>query len=223
MGQGLKSKRAELRRLSQLRRDRRFDGYCSIGDFQDGIFECCDHVSPWTKSGCNVDAETMIVGQDWLGSKQLEESPPDPCVLKHGFDPKFRTNRNLDCLLERHFGVKRAACYLTNVFPYIKKGGAGVRIPLKHLIECASGFTVREIQIVSPRLVVCLGLATFVALMRAAGRKGLPKLDEAIRSPFPYADAAIHCVAHTGTRGMNNRGCNQAESDWRRLAAAHLH
>ena len=118
----------------------------------------------------------MIVGQDWLGSKQLENDPPDPYIVRCGFDPKFPTNKKLDHLLECHFGVKRDTCYLTNLFPYIKKGGAGVRIPLKDLIECARRFTLREFEIVSPRLVVCLGLATFVALWRAAGgRRWSPK------------------------------------------------
>jgi hypothetical protein len=65
-----------LLQLARLRQSTRFDGYASIGDFHNGIFEC-EHVSPWTKSGCNVDAEIMIVGQDWSSSDALDRDPPD--------------------------------------------------------------------------------------------------------------------------------------------------
>lgn len=210
-------KREALLELAQLRKSCRLDGYCSIGDFHDGIFEC-GHISPWTKSGSNLNAEIMIVGQDWLGSDKLEEAPPDHHVVKYGFDPKFPTNANLDCLLQRHFGVKRVECYLTNVFPYIKGGDASVEIRLGDLKKCAKRFTLCEIQIVSPRLVICLGLATFNALRKAVGL-GVLLLSEAIDSHFEFAGAMIHCVAHTGGWGMNNRGRDQVELDWQHLAA----
>ena len=117
-----------LLQLARLRQSARLDGYASIGDFHDGIFEC-DHVSPWTKSGCNVDAEIMIVGQDWSSSDALGRDPPDLHSAALGFSPKFPTNSNLDDLLERHFGLDRADCYLTNLFPFVKSGNASAGIP----------------------------------------------------------------------------------------------
>ncbi len=208
-----------LLQLARLRQSARLDGYASIGDFHDGIFEC-DHVSPWTKSGCNVDAEIMIVGQDWSSSDALGRDPPDLHSAALGFSPKFPTNSNLDDLLERHFGLNRAECYLTNLFPFIKPGNASTGIPLKDLVVSAQRFTLSEVQIVSPQLVICLGRRTFLALMRAVGLKGSPKMDQAVNSPFEFANAMIHCVAHTGALGMNNRGRGQVEKDWQQLAAS---
>lgn len=212
-------KAGALLHLARLRQSTRLDGYASIGDFHDGIFEC-DHVSPWTKSGCNVDAEIMIVGQDWSSSDALDRDPPDLHSAALGFSPKFPTNSNLDDLLERHFGLKRADCYLTNLFPYIKRGKASAQIPLKDLVASARRFTLPEVQIVSPRLVICLGLGTFVALMRAIGLKGSPRMAQAVNSPFEFAGAVVHCVAHTGALGMNNRGRGQVERDWQQLATS---
>jgi len=203
--------------VARLRQATRLDGYASVGDFHDAMFEC-DHVSPWTKSGSNVDADIMIIGQDWSSSDVLGGDPPDLEVAELGFDPKFPTNRNLDDLLERHFGLKRAECYLTNLFPFIKSGNASGAIPLKDLVVSARRFTLPEIRIVCPQLVACLGLKTFSALMRAAGLKGSPKMAEAVGSPFEFADSRIHCVAHTGAFGMNNRGRKQVENDWHQLA-----
>jgi hypothetical protein len=31
-------------------------GYCCVGEFAGGIYECHDHVSPWSKSAQNVNA-----------------------------------------------------------------------------------------------------------------------------------------------------------------------
>ena len=142
-------KNEALLRLARLRQSFRLDGYAAIGDFHDGIFEC-DHVSPWTKSGGNVDAEIMVVGQDWSSSDALAKGPPSLARAKLGFNPLLLTNTNLDDLLQRHFGLTRAECYLTNLFPYIKPGNASAPIPLKDLVVCAKKFTLQEIRIVSP-------------------------------------------------------------------------
>ena len=208
-----------LLQLARLRQSARLDGFACIGDFHGSIFEC-DHVSPWTKSGCNVDAEIMIVGQDWSSSDVLARDPPDPHIAAFGFDPKIPTNRNLDRLLERHFGLIRAECYLTNLFPFVKLGKASAKLPLRDLVASAQRYTLPEIRIVSPRLVICLGQRTFIALMRAVGLGESPKMAQAINSPFEFANAMIHCVAHTGGYGVKNRGRCQVEKDWQQLAAS---
>ena len=206
--------------LARLRQSTRRAGYRAIGAFHNGLFEC-DHVSPWTKSGHNVDATVMVVGQDWSSADVLARDPPDLKVAHLGFDAKFPTNANLDDLLQRHFGLTRKQCYLTNLFPYIKRGHASAAIPMKDLLWAAQTFTLPEIRIVSPRLVICLGVRTFRALSRAVGAKGLPTLDEAINSAFNYEGTTIHCVAHTGALGMNNRGKPQVGVDWARIAERH--
>jgi restriction system protein len=205
--------------LAKQRQTSRLDGYGSVGDFHGGIFEC-DHVSPWTKSGSNVNARIMVVGQDWSSSDALNNPTEVQQRAKFGFSPTFPTNANLDGLLERHFGLRRSDCYLTNLFPYVKHGGPSANIPLKDLVACAKRFTLPEIEIISPKIVLCLGRITFVALRRAVGIKGNPKMDEAVRSPVGYREATIHCVAHTGSFGMNNRGREQVETDWKQIATS---
>ncbi len=110
--------------------------------------------------------------------------------------------------------------YLTNLFAFIKRGKANAGIPLKDLVVSAQRFTLPDIQIVSPRLVICLGRMAFLALMRAVGLKGSPKMDQAVRSPFKFTNSMIHCVAHTGALGMNNRRRSQVEKDWQQIAAS---
>lgn len=206
--------------LARLRQSIRRAGYRAIGEFHKGLFEC-DHVSPWTKSGKNMDAAVMIVGQDWSSADVLARNPPNLCVAREGFDAEFPTNANLDKLLRQHFRLTRKQCYLTNLFPYIKRGHASAPIPMKDLVWAAQTFTLPEIRIVSPRLVICLGLRTFRALQRAIGAKSAPTLISAIKSPFGYEGSTIHCVAHTGALGTNNRGKPRVETDWAKIAQRH--
>ena len=166
----------------------------------------------------------MIVGQDWSSSDVLSREPPDCRVAELGYDENFRTNVNLDRLLKCHFNLTRDECYLTNLFPFIKRGKASAYVSPKLLAASAQRFTLPEIRIVSPQLVVCLGHKTFLALMRAVGCKGPPKMDMdlAINTPFEFANAMIYCVAHTGAFGTMNRdkkkGKGQVEMDWQELA-----
>jgi len=104
----------------------------------------------------------------------------------------------------------------------LEAGRASAQIPLKHLVWSAQEFTLEEIRIVSPRLVICLGLRTFRALMRATGRSESPNMDQAVKSPFKFVNSTIHCVAHTGALGRNNRGRGQVEKDWRRLGKLYV-
>lgn len=72
----------------------------------------------------------MIVGQDWSSSDALSRNPPNLESATLGFTPKIPTNLNLDDLLKRYFGLDRADCYLTNLFPFIKLGNMSAGIPL---------------------------------------------------------------------------------------------
>lgn len=210
-----------LRALAEKRKATERKGYHCLGDIHGGFYEC-DHVSPWTKSGKNVDAAVMIVGQDWSSYEVLANEPPNLDVAKRGFDESFPTNRTLDDLLHEHFDMRRADCYLTNLFALVKAGRASAPIPMKDLVWSAGEFTIEEVRIVAPQLVICLGLRTFRALARAVGQKPPRTLHQAIKSSFEHGPSTIHCVAHTGALGMNNRGRARAANDWERLAKSYF-
>jgi len=209
-----------LRRLGAARKSARCSGYRCLGEFYNGMFECA-FVSPWSKAS-NVHAKVMIVGQDWASADMLNRKPPDREMAKRGYKPTLATNRHLDRLLKEHFGLVRGDCYLTNLFPFIKRGGASAGIKMKDLVRSGQDFTRQEIRIVAPKLVICLGLRTFRALMRVAGQPASPKMAQAIASSsFVLENAVVRCVAHTGALGMNNRSPKQVNADWRRLARSY--
>ncbi len=213
------TKSEALLQLARLRQATRLEGHDCIGDFHGGIFEC-DYVSPYTKSADNINARVMVVAQDWASADSLSAEKPDRDSVELGYTPNLRTNRNLHDLLKRHFGLSRGECYMTNLFPFIKRGPMDAYIPRKDMVRCAKEFTLEEIRIVNPRMVICLGLKTFQALRTAVGHSGSwsLKLGKAISTPFRICETRVHCVAHTGAHGTNNRGSEQVERDWENLA-----
>jgi restriction system protein len=111
-----------------------------------------------------------------------------------------------------------ADVFATNLFPYIKRKGMQGALPFADLLRAARMFGVPQIKVVAPRLVICLGLATFNAIRVACALPRFATLDEASRSHFTLDGAEIWCQAHTGARGQQNRGRTRADSDWNRMA-----
>jgi hypothetical protein len=69
-GDDLINKAEALYRLAQKRKNNIWEGYYSIADFHDGIYEC-DYVSPYTKTAGNLNAEAFIMLQDWSSFDSL--------------------------------------------------------------------------------------------------------------------------------------------------------
>ena len=205
-----------LLELTKKRQATRLDRYNNIGDYHDGIYEC-DYVSPYSKSAHNVDAEVMIILQDWSSDKSLS-GPICMDSVTFGHTLLLPTNRYLKELLKEHCGLELEDIYGTNLFPFIKTGNMSAHIPTKDLKLAALEFALPQIDIISPRIVICLGLATFNALRLATNLKPLKTLSEAIPSPFQYHSSTIYCQAHTGQLGRNNRnrgGVDRVNKDWK--------
>jgi restriction system protein len=213
------NKRRGLLLLAQKRKAARWPGYSQIGDYHNCAYEC-DFVSPYTKTAGNVDANIMVMLQDWSSAKSLRDDPLDRDSVDYGFTRTFPTNRRLTELLHLHFGVGFENIYATNLFPFIKPGGISNYIPMRDLIRAAQEFALPQVRIVQPRLVICLGLNTFNALRVACNHLRVRRMHDAIASPFTVDRAHVWCQAHTGARGQSNRGRKRVNQDWRTMALA---
>ncbi|MEO8682652.1 MAG: hypothetical protein ABI665_26625 [Vicinamibacterales bacterium] len=208
-------KAARLLDLARKRQASRWPGYKPLVEYRHGAYEC-DFVSPYTKAAGNVDAAVMILLQDWSSDDELS-GELDSGAAELGFTPTLPTNKNLIRLLKTHFGLQLRDTYATNIFPFIKPGKLSATIRVRDLERAALEFAIPQIDIVIPRLVVCLGLKTFNALRRALGMGVEEPLDRAIGAPFSRGLARVWCQAHTGTMGQNNRhrlGINRVSQDW---------
>lgn len=110
--------------------------------------------------------------------------------------------------------------YATNLLPFIKMGGLSASISLCDLVRAAREYALPQVEIVEPRLVICLGKVTFNALQATCDRPKSKTMEEAIDSPFSVGFRRIWAQAHTGSLGQNNRnrgGVNRVEQDWERM------
>jgi restriction system protein len=136
-----------------------------------------------------------------------------------------RISGSVDCC-SSIFRVKLEQVYATNLFPFVKFGAKNARIPMRDLVRAAREFAIPQIEIVRPRLVVCLGKATFDAVAVAARQRPTDSIEHAIEiaSPLYLRGTQVWCQAHTSQEGTNNRnrnGLDQVEKDWARMAAAY--
>ncbi len=217
----LVNKRDSLRVLATKRKETFWPPHCSIGDYHDGAYEC-EFVSPYTKSAGNVDSDIFVLLQDWSSDDYLRGSLDADCI-NYGLTRSFPTNRRLVELLKEHFGARLEDIYATNLFPFVKNGGISSCIPREDLVRAANQFALPQIDIVRPKLVICLGLNTFNAISEACGLSRAKCMNEAVSSPFRFQDACIWCQAHTGARGQNNRGRERVSEEWRRMKEYYLY
>ena len=197
--------------------------YFSLGHFQGGLFEC-DVVSPTSIVANNLDADVMLMGQDWDAEEGCRRPPNYDVAL--GYDPEWPTNKNVDSLLEVGLKLSRKDVYWTNLFPFIKGGDASAPIPVRELRNAATDFGIPQIEIVRPRVVVCFGLATYNAIAWACEQPRFGRVSQAIETPFTHtgSGATIWCQSHPGALGRIQReragGKDQVRRDWERMAEA---
>ena len=179
-------------------------GYKGIENFKDGAYDQHEFVSPWTRSAGNLDADVMILLQDWSSSDVLNGAL-DHEAASLGYTPSLPTNRNLIELVKRHFGLKIAETYVTNLFVFIKLGGISARIPLRDAVTSASLYAVPQIKIIKPKIAICVGALTFNALRRACGEP-VVNLKRAESAAFSIGSVRVCGVPHTGGLGTASMG-----------------
>lgn len=217
--------------LSELVTKRRREtqlAYHHLHSFDEGIWDC-EHVVPWTKSACNLDAGLMIIGQDWASEKFLREpryNTPERISARKaaGQDEYLPTNRRLKSLLEAHFGLEFAQTYATDVLVFIKPGTMTGNVPMADMLYCASEYAVPQIKIVQPAMAICLGAKTFNSVRRALKLPDFKLKDAYVPSAHTiYNGSEIYGVPHTGGLGHANAGgAEKVDQIWARLAARYV-
>jgi hypothetical protein len=214
----VEQKCAALRQLARKRRRDSIQGYFRLSDFHGGYYECC-FVSPWTKSAHNVDADVMVLGQDWSSSDSLNRRRV-PEQRKKGQTWNLPTNIRLRDFLKQHMQLDFCETYATNVFPFIKKGPTNARIRPIDMRYCAKEYTIPEMEIVAPKMAICLGKSTFEALELSLGEKPRQFADAFLpKWRIKYRSTEIYGVPHPGSWGIRNAGgIEQVHARWQILA-----
>jgi restriction system protein len=130
----------------------RWPGYQQPEDFG---YDFREWVSPYTK-GAHALGGIAIVLQDWASVDTLNRGP-DPDTQEYGLKRNLLTNKRLEALLESVFGLSFHEVYVTNIFPFIKRGGISSHVPLRDAARTGLEFTKNELEIVKPKMTLGLG------------------------------------------------------------------
>lgn len=183
-----------------------------------------DQIGPWSLWQGNLDAEILVVGQDW--------GDVDFFVKHHGVDPETnRTNQNLELLL-REVGVSVAppgrvqhqVAFFTNAVLCLKTGGLQAKLQRTWLDNCVLAFLLPLIEIVRPKVVISMAQEVSKALLSSRlGRPVRSSSNSELVEKAPYdcfVGSVLFPVYHCGAGSINrNRSLPEQQQDWRRIAA----
>lgn len=191
---------------------------CDGGEFD----RDCNHVGAWSIWQGNLDASLMVVGQDWgdvswhIRAKgyPTDTSTTNTTLLKLlrsiGFDK-----------LELPGKTRTPDLFFTNAILCLKEGGAQSDIRPECFRNCGKRFLRPTIELVQPKVVVCLGAGAYRAVLGAWKIKAR-KLNDAVTDKQPVALSPsgpwVFAVYHCGARTLNtNRNLAAQMADWKRI------
>lgn len=192
------AKRAKLRELADLRKAEpmvdALAGFRNVHEYHDGKYDQTDHVSPWSRSADNVDADCLIFLQDW-SSDEILRGPWHQPTADFGHAPERRTNKQLIHYVDEFLATEISSHYVTNVFPFIKTGSISAGLKRNAVDYAAKKFAAPQVEIIRPKLVICAGNEAFNALRRLAGLADI-RMREALGNSFEFDRIPITVVPH---------------------------
>jgi uracil-DNA glycosylase len=225
---GLGSKEAAYAALVvQRRRCRKCSDVVNPSVAAAGRFDAEGYIGPWTDWQGNLNAEIMVIGQEWGG----EDNYIRQAGRDNDSDP---TNKNLVTLITRGLGrslVLPSACqgkpdagdyFFTNAVLCLRKGAATSTKGFKNDISeqsfsnCGRTFLRPQIELIKPRLVLALGKSAWNGLMTAFGRR----FDGSHQVNFERGAVRLNDsttaipLYHCGSKANLNRPIALQEVDW---------
>lgn len=199
------------------------DGLANASAISGGALDS-QEIGPWSRWLGDLNARVLVVGQEWGDQAAFEK--------QRGLDlPSSATNRMLRRLLasvgvevpEVGTAVKPTGVFLTNAALCFKAQGCQGPVRAEWFEKCDSAFLRPQIDLIGPRVVVCLGERAYRAVMSAYQRPAELVFRVAVEGPgvtLPGGSVAF-AVYHCGRRILNTHRKEDAQfRDWRRIAAA---
>lgn len=208
--------------------------------------DCTQEINLWSYWQGSLDAKIILVGQDWgcpydktsLPTMTQIQKANNGDIYDYLSENPSRTDHHLITLFSTALNKKiTLPCndlFFTNfVLGYRPHGTSGNY--QKEWAEHDSAFFKELVEIIKPKVILCLGKATFRAVLTslAPDQKlrigGYNKYIESSRNPVIVAtpsgtNIAVFALAHCGVMGTLNRngkknlGLDQQIADWKRIS-----
>jgi DNA polymerase len=211
-------------------------GLANPANLEGGLYDA-DEIGPWTRWAGDLDADLMVVGQDWGDVRYF--------LAQRGLDaPRNPTSTALAALLasiQRPLppiptaatplppGANRnAGVFLTNALLWLKTGGMSGKVSTELFSGDSATFLLEQIAIVQPRVVIALGQHAHRAILLAFDMP-IPKgpfrtvveTTKGISLDGTHEGAQLFGVYHCGAQVRNTiRSMAQQYEDWRHIGLA---
>jgi uracil-DNA glycosylase family 4 len=173
----------------------------------------------------------MFILQDWTSydpnpsSQRIQKSTnfaAKEFEREFGYHPQTQTNIFFNELLHDIFNLERKDIYMTNLFVFIKFGQMNSKIPAKDLRYSAAEYTLKEIMIINPKMIVCLGSGTFYTLLKLISNEKV-KFKDSLNYAVSFNNSVIYGAPHTSPQGIANaRGKENVRKIYRNLYERYL-
>jgi restriction system protein len=199
-------------------KNRRWDSYKDISEYQKGCFDFNGCVSPWTKSARNLNANFMLVAQDWASDDYIKGLRVSDPISSLGYNPELRSNKTIQKYLFRFLGISFEETYATNAFVFVKPGDISAQILTSFFSYSVNTYLKQEIEIIAAPHVLCLGMKTYRALAKLH-KAPQPSVDRSSLARFQdVAGITYYCLPHPGGHGTASVGGNRnVEGLWEQL------
>lgn len=184
-----------------------------------GSFDCSE-LGPWSHWQGNLDAEILLVGQDWgqVDWFVRQQGCPRNAGTTNTTLLQLFSAAGIDIELPRET-AGRGTLFFTNAVLCMKKGKATDGVRSKWFRNCGKNFLRPLIEIVQPNAVICLGGRAYQSVLRAFNKK--PRaIGGAVESGEPVqldCGIVVFGVFHCGGLGLAQRNLNAQIGDWKRI------
>lgn len=170
-----------------------------------------EQIGPWTQWQGNLEADIIIVGQDWGSQAEFKK-------MEGKDSPKNPTNKFLKELMEE---LSNNSFFITNAALCIRKEGAQGGLNDEWLFNCRP-FLIKQIEIIEPTTIIALGQKTFYSVLRALKleRTGIHSTtfkNLVDGNPIEHGGVKIFPVYHPGAYGQMSRKEPEQKEDWKRI------
>jgi uracil-DNA glycosylase family 4 len=186
-----------------------------------GIYDTSGHIGPWSGWQGNLNAELMVIAQDWGGVEYFIEFEG----LEKDSNP---TNRricellaSIDISIELPRQSRNSTLFFTNSVLCLRPGRLTGAIKSRWFTNCSTNFLRPQVELVNPKVVVTLGHMAYCALLKAYSLTPKARMREAVQEVvrLPGGNFLVP-VFHPGNKGTRSRSLENQKSDWKRVRLA---
>lgn len=197
-------------------------GLLNASKICDGAFDS-PQIGPWTRWLGDLNADVMVVGQDWGDWRAFTTQRGD----NHAYSATNDFLRELLLSIGVNTRDPRTddpsrGVFLTNAILCFKDAGCQGPVRDQWFTNCGRLFLRPQIELIQPKAVICLGERAFRAVLKAFEIPCTLSFKDAVEGkgiPLPQG-SIVFPVYHCGRRILNTHRPRPAQlRDWQRIAS----